>query len=542
MRYILILYTLFLTLPAWAFSPTIDQLLKELDQTLAEGESYMKQKDDRILRLKTALKQELLVEKQYETCFSIIDEYKSYICDSALVYIEQNLKRANQQENLNWLIRAKLQQVFVFSSSGLFIEGIESLNSIPVDNLTEELIVEYYMRKAQLYSNLSTYINNGNLARKYSRTHRAANDSILHYLPEEASIRLYYQYLQARSANKSEEAEAYIQSYVQSLAPGTHEHAMRSYTLSNFYLGRGDEEKGIEYLILAVISDVKDAVKENRALLSLAVWLYEKKDVQRAYNCIQYALNDANFYNARFRYFQLTQALPIITDAYQHNNEQQNSRLKTILIFFCIISSILLITLFLIQKQKRELMKARKGLDENNTYLEEINNRLNILNQELLESDRVKEEYIGHFIDLYSEYVDKLDEYRKMINHKIAAKRFDELSKMTLSNNKVDHVKELNNNFDNAFLNIYPRFVDAFNELLKSEERFDIRKGELNTELRVFALIRLGITDSNKIASFLRCSVQTVYNYRSKIKRKSLAEEEDIEEKIKKIGSTSINI
>jgi hypothetical protein len=284
------------------------------------------------------------------------------------------------------------------------------------------------------------------------------------------------------------------------------------------------------------MSDVKDAVKENRALLDLAIWLYNQGNIDRAFAYIQYALNDANFYNARFRFFEISKTLPIITSAYQQASIEHNRNLKVRLYIFSALFFVMLLLAVLLYKAA--LRKARKKLKETNENFEELNNNLNHLNHELSEANHLKEEYIGYFIDLCSEYIGNLEEYRKTVSNKIAAKRFDELLRSaSASSDKANEIKELYANFDKAFLSIYPEFVSSINKLLVKEARFDIRKGDLlTTELRIFALIRLGITDSAKIAAFLRCSLQTVYNYRSKIKRSSLDELKDIEEQIRKIG------
>lgn len=299
----------------------------------------------------------------------------------------------------------------------------------------------------------------------------------------------------------------------------------------------GNTELQAKYLIWAVMSDVKDAIKENRALLDLAIFLYQHNDVERAFRYIQHALNDANYYNTRFRYYEISKVLPIITDAYQKQNDRQSKRLKVTLIIISILFLALLALLLYLNRQMRALHQAREGMKATNENLEEMNRKLNKLNQELSEANLIKEEYIGHFLDLCSEYIGNLEDYKKTVNNKIAAKRYDELLRSTAASGKKDEIKDLYINFDKAFLNIYPGFVSSLNELLQEDYRYEIKKGELlNTELRVFALIRLGITDSAKIAAFLRCSVQTVYNYRSKIKRYCLVETDDIEEHIKEIG------
>lgn len=526
----LILILLVFSLQVSAIPHEIDSLLKVLDKVLLEGENYMLQKEDRISRLKHQRINETSHEKIFELGYLIIDEYKSYNCDSALTYINQNLKLAAEANEPIWKIRTQLQYSFVLSSSGLFVEALDNMHSIREEELPEDLRVEYYMRWEQLNVNLKTYVDDPRFTPKYAKEVENAHLSALEYLPENSPQYYFVSYLIAQNKEEYQKAEEFLTKYLKTVQPGTHEHAMKSYNMYYSLDLQGKIEEGIAFLINAVISDIKDAIKENKAMLDLSVWLYEQKDIKRAYTYIQYALNDANFYNARFRYFELSKVLPIITDAYQEHTEKQTKRLLYMLIAISILFIILLCVLIYLQKQKQALAIARRGLDETNKNLEKMNTRLQKLNQRLMESDRVKEEYIGHFIDLYSEYITKLEDYRKMINNKIAAKRFDELLKMTASSgSKTDNVKELNINFDKAFLRIYPEFVDAFNALLKPEDRFELKKEELNTELRVFALIRLGITDSNKIASFLRCSVQTVYNYRSKIKRKAINESEDIE-------------
>lgn len=270
----------------------------------------------------------------------------------------------------------------------------------------------------------------------------------------------------------------------------------------------------------------------------MARWLYENNDIERSYNYIQQALNDANFYNTRTRNFQFSKIAPIINKAYQQKAREQRRFL--IIILTCISSLFisLLVFLFFLKRQMRELQNTQQALKVTNKNLGQKNEELNSFNRKLHEANLLKEEYIGNFIDLSSRYISKLQEFRKSVYNKIAAKQFDDLMKITSSAKvKDEDIQELYTNFDRAFLSIYPSFVSCFNQLLKKEEQIELKRGELlNTELRVFALIRLGITDSSKIAHFLRCSLQTVYNYRSKIRKKSVDTNADMEELIKKIG------
>jgi hypothetical protein len=539
-----IILFLLASINAPAVNNLIDSLLTELDKTLSDGKLYMEQKEHRIDRLKLQLKQELSPEKQYDLCYNIIEEYESYVSDSALVYIRENIRRAIEHEQPLWEIQANLQYSFVLSSSGLFIESKSILDKIPKQNLTDKLRVEYYKCMELLYVNIKIYQAKKIIPSDLSEEIYAFRDSILHYLPANSPERLFYQFLQVNSEGNYTDALTYLEACLKTLYPGTHEHAKKSYNLSILYQQLNHTDLQIKHLILSVISDVKDAVKENRALLDLSIWLYEQKHIERSFNYIQYALNDANFYNARFRYFEISKALPIITSAYQQLNVRQNHTMRIVSLIFSVLSIVLLFLLIYLQRQTAALRLARKGSNQINRELEETNKKLKKLNRKLSEANQIKEEYVGYFLDLCSEYIGNLEEYRKMVNHKIAAKRFDELLRITSSSKeKGNEIKELYANFDKAFLKIYPGFVSSLNELLKEEERFDTRRNDLlNTELRIFALIRLGIADSTRIASFLRCSVQTVYNYRSKIKRSNLNEAIDIEEQIRKIGLPGLSV
>ncbi|MCD7936433.1 MAG: DUF6377 domain-containing protein, partial [Tannerellaceae bacterium] len=469
----------------------------------------------------------------------IIEEYKSFSYDSALVYVDRNLHVARKKINRECEIRTLFQYAFILSSSGLFREAEIVMNQIPREELTPELMIEYFKSYLTFYSNLTAYLNDERFSQEYYPLINNLIDSVYYYLPESTPDKIYYLALIEERSGNTEYAIELTEKYVRNLHPDAHEYAKVNFYLAGLYHQLGNTDRWITHVIRAAIADTKDAITENLALLTLASWLYEQKDIERAYGYIQAALLDANFYNARFRNLQISRTLPIINEAYQKYQQQQSRQMKWALIFTSTFFFLLLVAVLYLIKQTRILREMRQELRESNEHLEEVNEQLNTVNLELSEANRVKEEYIGHFMDLYSGYIAKMDDYRKMINNKIAAKRFEELQKMTSSGRGKDSdVKELYDNFDKAFLKIYPGFVDAVNGLLKEDERFELRKGELlNTELRVFALIRLGITDSARIADFLRCSLQTVYNYRSKIKKKALSEETDIEEQIRHIGS-----
>jgi len=274
--------------------------------------------------------------------------------------------------------------------------------------------------------------------------------------------------------------------------------------------------------------------------------LFEEKKIDKAYDYIQFSLDDAVFFNAPLRFVEISRILPVINESYQFKSEHQKNLLRNYLFLISFLTIFLIFSLVFIFKQMKRLSFARTELENANSQLSVLNNnlssmnsRLNGLNQDLIESDHVKELYIGHFLSRCSDYIDKLDNYQKMVNKYIAARKINELYENTKSSHLIEkELEEFYASFDTTFLTIYPDFVSQLNSLLNEEDRIVLKKGELlNTELRIFALIRLGVTDSSKIASLLRYSVNTIYNYRVKIKNKSSVPRDDFENMVMKIGT-----
>ena len=174
-----------------------------------------------------------------------------------------------------------------------------------------------------------------------------------------------------------------------------------------------------------------------------------------------------------------------------------------------------------------------------NEALKQTNHRLSELNLSIAEANMVKEEYIGLFLSMCSDYIDKIAHIQRRVRKGIKSGSIAELNREFPSSDIIDAEKEhFYEVFDSAFLNLYPNFVEEFNSLLEPDGQIELRKGErLNTELRIFARIRLGITDSSKIALLLHYSVNTIYNYRAKVKNRAKCDRDDFEHIIRTIGS-----
>jgi hypothetical protein len=371
------------------------------------------------------------------------------------------------------------------------------------------------------------------LCEKYLSERDKYRDLALATLPEQSDEYLKEKAFRLQEVGEYKEACEILTEIYLKQKPYTHGYAMSAMSLASTYQMLQDSYSQERFLILAAITDTKLAVKENEALLALALYLYDKGDINRAYNYIKVALDDANFYNSRFRNTVIARVQPIIEETYLFRIEQQKQNLRNYSILTSLFVIVLVIALYFIYRQIRIVSRARKKLRI-------VNEQLAGVNQKLDEANLIKEGYIGYFMNQCAVYIDKLDDYRKNVNRKIKAGQIDDLYKLTSSTRNLEkEVEELYHNFDKAFFKIYPNFVEEFNALLREDERYKLQKDQLNTELRIFALIRLGITDVNQIAVFLRYSLQTIYNYKSKVKGKAIINSDHFEEEVKKIGAFS---
>jgi hypothetical protein len=329
------------------------------------------------------------------------------------------------------------------------------------------------------------------------------------------------------------------------------QYAMIGYLLGSIYESTHQLELRKKYYALSALSDIKHAIKDNASLQELALVFYEIGDVDMAYKLTQSAIADALFCNVQFRTLQMSEVYSIINTAYLEREAKRKMQLQMYLLCISILTAFLIVAIIYVYKQMKKVSRIRgelfitsQKLAELNQDITQTNNQLQERNAQLSESNHIKEEYIAHFFNLCSTYINKLENYRIILNKKATAKQFDEIYKILKSTTLVDNeLEELYKNFDIIFLNLYPTFVKDFNALLISEEQIVLKQGELlNTELRIFALIRLGITDSVKIAAFLRYSLSTIYNYRTRARNKAAVSRNDFEEMVMKIGLITLKI
>ncbi len=536
------------------------KLLHSLDSLLEQQDLFVRVKEERIKQLKMQYSRVKDVKELYAMNRMVYLEYRVYDADSALHYINKNIQLAQQTNNRTWEVVSLLEQSFVLTSSGLLTEALKAVSDIQPEELPQNLRSEYFGRLCTLYSRLRDYSSeNSQLSEHYNNLQKAFRDSVyLTATPDE----LRYWNCRAWLYMGTPEIEPVKQAFEenkQTLSNDSRKYSIATYNLSAIYRSENNESKYLENLILSAMADIRSVNGDIGSLQEIAEYLFKHGEIDRAYNYILYCSQKAMLFHNRVRIVKMSHLQNQIYKAYQEQSRTQQKRLQASLIAVSFLFLVLIGAFLFIRKQMRRLKEANLKLDntnqklsvnmdalstahqrleEVNMQLKDLNTQLQEVNDQLRESNYVKEEYIGYVFNICSTYISKLEEFRKNINRKLKVGQIEDVKAMTDSSATASNeLKEFYQNFDTIFLHLYPDFVGDFNALLLPEERIELKEGELlNTELRIHALIRLGITDSVKIADFLHCSAQTVYNNRLRTRNKSIIPKEDFINAVKKLG------
>lgn len=511
--------------------PSPQASFSALDDVLLNKEQYMKLKLQQIKRQKQVLKTMKAVSfAAYNQNIKIFDAYKTLNFDSALYYAVSAKSIADQLKDPFKSNHAKINIAFVLLSSGMFNEANDQFGAIDTANLTRDDKVDLLTLRVRYYYDLCDFVKSRGYCNQYmAAANKYADAAIALAVPH--SYRYYYilglKHLKNGNYNQA------IVNYNRILRLqyiDQHQYAIIVSSLSYLYERKGEQVQHINYLIDAAIADVKYCTKENVALFKLADHLFKMGDNERAYRYIKHAMVDAEYYGARHRQFEVGTLLPIIEGKQMVTIQKQ----KNIIVIYAgsLTFLILLILVFIIVviRQNKKLKLAQLIISRANDELHLSNNRLNqmitaleLANKAIKEADRIKDEYIGYYFNVISDYVDKIERFKKTISQRLALGRYEAI-KQVISN--IDLKKEREDlaiSFDRVFLKLFPNFIEKFNGLFDENECFG-RAGDktLNTELRIFALIRLGIHDNDKIAKILNFSVNTIYVYKTRVRNKSL--------------------
>ncbi|WP_300502511.1 DUF6377 domain-containing protein [uncultured Duncaniella sp.] len=578
-RYYLILLFIITCLPNIYANKqfTTEQLLAQLDSAISNRDRYLEVKLAHLSELNQYLANGVKDDRErFETLGRLYADYHSFNADSAYTMAQRQLSLARNLGDKNLIMNAMLNKANILCNVGMYHEALSLVDSIPVKELPDYLRAYYFHSKRTLYGNLanfSTFKPEKELYEKLTDNYR---DSLLTVNDPHSVFYVLIKADQLNVHHKPQEAINLLESFIRDNDLSEHEMAICAYTLSESYSHINDIEMQKRMLLISAISDMKTAVREYVSLRQLALLLYQEGDLERAYNFLTIAVDDAAKSNSRQRIIELNDSYPMINRIYVETVHNQKKTLERTILIITILSVMLIVLLFYMRKQMLKIADGRRKveeinnklsdlnlqlsdsnsrLNEVNTRLKESNDKLNELNHQLVHSNNklqeayaaiadiseLKEVYICQYMDQSLQHIEMLDNYRKVIGKLVNAGKTDDLKKLVKSDKIVeDELKSFYDQFDKTFLNLFPTFVEDFNSLLLPEEAIiPKRSGSLNTELRIFALIRLGITDSDKIAKFLRYSLTTIYNYRTKVRNKAKGDRNHLDGEVAKIGQHS---
>lgn len=558
-----ILFWLLVNWIGWIYAESVEkeipQLLATLDSILVQTGELASQKELKIAQLKKKLSNAANFEEEFWINKMLYDESFVFNADSAMKYVDRNIQIATELKKKDWQDEWLINRSFMFAATGLLKEAGEVLEKVDSTSLSDGLKLSYYYQRSYLYSHLGQYMGDQKqVNNKYYNEFENANKHMLALVRPKDPL---YWWCVASCNELSPEDSLFsaLENVVLSSHHNTRLDAMNAYGLSNMYKRIGDKEKTMIYLIYSAMADLRVCNRDIASLQELSSLLYDAGDIDRAYAYMNYCLKAALLYPNRVRIINISTELDKIYANYQQRDIRWRNSLQNYLYVVTFFSIILVLALIGLYRQTKKLRKSRteqdsanhslnqhvvelsqmhKQLALANQELQNLNELLRSANQKLQESNDVKEEYIGYVFSICSNYISKLDEYRKNINRKLKTGQFEEARQLTDNSSLTQNeLKDFYANFDAIFLRVYPDFVADLNSLLRPEEQILLKDAsELNTEVRIYALVRLGINDSVKIADFLHCSPQTVYNHRLRMRNKAIIPKDKFAEAVRLLG------
>ena len=529
----LILYLLFILMPmqmmaksTLATTDIVDEqhLLKLLDEYIDRRELYTEQKEEKIKQLKLKLRIADSNTSRLSILNTIYREYYTYRYDSAMVYANRGLSLALSYNNTYYATLNRINRAAVLSTGGFYSQAETLLNEIGEKNVPQQLKQYYYYTTTWLYNYWESFCDKSEF-KDYCHQKR------LHFLrltvnTTHSNYVGLYAYLSGELAFlENPLSKTVLRHYTTTLnnSPvNSRVHASAAYGAARYYREMGNMQLYEKYIVEAAISDMVCPLKENLALQELSTYLYKKdaKYADRAARYIYVSMEDARFYNNRLRMLEISNILPIIATANQEALAHKERIVRGVLAVVSFLSLVLLGMALLGYKQTKWLARSRREVKNQNLKLTE-------LNEKLIATNHRRETYMRLFMDISAVYILKLIEYRKLVGRKIKANQTADLLK-TINSYKLaeEEATTFYTRFDRAFIELYPGFVDELNHLLLPDAKIELPSpNSLTTEVRIFALMRLGVTDSQEIATLLFYSTQTIYNYKSAIRTRAINRE-----------------
>ena len=522
------------------------KLYERLDSVIANRAEYEDKKEKRLHDIKLGINYVNNATNKLRIYERLVNEYTPYKYDSAMVYVQKAMNLAKQIDSSEYYTQFQIIKARLLVFRGFYIEAKEILEKLEIPPTNRHLNYLYNCSLSALYFNLNISTKNSEYCQRYSTLFQEYIDKAIEYCPKKDAQYYYMKGVQLYSKGTIRDISTCFNKAMSLLEPDSRLYAMSAYALSKAYDKSHQSELQERYLLLAAISDVMASTNESLALQDVALSLYKNKnDLDKAREYINQTLKDAQEYNSRLQRVELYANLNVILSAYneklQKHSTWQNVAIISILGLMAIIVAAIVFVVrknHLLKLKERELKTLTKQLSADNKQRKKDNKALQDSNDEFKYTIAKRESMANAFIMLCYQYIERLDSQRKLVIRKIKANQQNELlSILSSSKRGTEESQNFFSQFDKIFLSLYPSFVNELNSLLIPEAQIELKEdNELTPTLRVAALVRLGVTESPKIAGILSYSLQTIYNYRSTLKNSAI-DKEHFEENLQKVCS-----
>lgn len=542
-RFLLVPVLLLIATTCSASQQSNQALYHTLDSLIANYNQLTAEKERRVTNIKDGVRGiKLSPEQQYDLNQRLYDEYVAYKFDSAFYYIEKNVNALSASADHDRFAASAVRMAHILAVTGLFDRARRLLDKVNPDSISDQQKIAYYTQQSELNLYRSEMAQFTNYFYDYIKRAQYYRQLVMQIAPKDSYDYVFNRATYICEAGDTEEAIRILEAYLNKTEQGTRIYSIITSTLAFFYQNKGVSEKQEYYLLLSAISDERSAIRENNSLRSLSELLMDRGNYDDAYRYLLQAISEAKFYGSRIRLMQVGRMAPQILQLYDAERTRTQQRTSLLLMVISIISIILagiiVYTLILYRKKHAAGLK----IIEMNKMLASHSEEIESVNTQMKEANRIKEEYIGRFLELSSQLISDSEQRLKQLNRLARERKLEELYAELKTMEPVNKgIRKFHSHFDTAFLNIYPNFISEVNNLLNPECRFAVESDgtpvkHLSTELRVLALIRLDITDNQEIADILRSSITTIYTYRSKIKARAI-NKESFEDDVRKIAT-----
>lgn len=542
-RQCIILILMVLTTESRAQQASNRQLYQTLDSLIEHYDQLTADKERRVAAIKEGVKGiTLTTEQQYDLNQRLYDEYVAYKFDSAFYYIDKNVKALRKSGNHNRFAASAVRMAHILAVTGLFDRARRLLDEVAVDSINDQQKIAFYNQQSELNLYRSEMAQNTEYFYDYIQRVQYYRQLVIQIAPKDSYDYIFNQATYICEAGDTNKAIQMLEDYLLKLEEGTRAYSIVTSTLAFFYQTKEMQQQQERYLLLSAISDERCAIRENNSLRILSEILMNRGNNDDAYRYLLQAISEARFYGSRIRMMQVGRMAPQILQLYDAERTQTQQRTNLLLAIISFISLVLAGIIVYTLRLYHKKHAAGLQIIEMNKILAKHTEEIETVNTQMKEANRIKEEYIGRFLELSSMLLSNTEQRMKQLNRLARERKLEELYAELKTMEPVNTgIRTFHSHFDTAFLNIYPHFISEVNKLLTPENQFitdndGATAKRLTTELRILALIRLDITDNQEIADILRSSITTIYTYRSKLKAKAL-NKETFEDDVRKIAT-----